>query len=225
MKSSSTFGKYLSNKYNLLRLLVLIITLVLLWICTLYTVGSLLTLSFEDFWCEPRYTWNEITSYNRAHNSSTGVGGCYSTVKTVPDDDKLFATDTRGSALIVTPNITPGSVFQCLVFLTNAILLIYVFVTYSIICCIDLKRTIKNEWISNGNSRRNGGQRRPDDCCSCCCYCCIHENECREKYVPQKYHKSCIRFCQLYRKYTMSDTPPTVIRLQFKEAFEIVLQS
>ena len=63
------------------------ITLILLFICALYSIGSLLTLSLEDFWCKPRYTWNEIAAFNRAQNSSTGVGGCYATTNLVAQVD------------------------------------------------------------------------------------------------------------------------------------------
>ena len=68
--------EYLTNRFNLLRLVVLIVAMLLLFTCILYGVGSILILSLNDFWCNS-YTWDEISNYNRLNNNAMGVGACF----------------------------------------------------------------------------------------------------------------------------------------------------
>ena len=138
--------EYLCNKFNLLRLVVLIVTMLLLFTCILYGVGSILVLSLDDFWCDS-YTWDEISNHNRLNGEATGVGGCYVSQANLPlNDAKLFATDVNENALVVKTNIYPWAVIKLLVFFLIACVLLFLFVKYCLRCLTDCKTTLKGDW-------------------------------------------------------------------------------
>lgn len=136
---------YLCNKFNILRLFVLGITFILLNVAILYAVGSVLTLQYEDFWC-PNYSWEEIISHHKAENSSFGDTECHTGNRLTVSNEKLYATDVNNSALIAAILFNIRSIVKCLIFTVLAILLLYLLVKYSIVCLIDCKKTINNEW-------------------------------------------------------------------------------
>ena len=137
--------EYLCNKYNSLRFLVLLITLILLFISLLYGIGSIHTLTLQDFFCDD-YQWSQVVEYNRAQNSSGGVAGCYVSTRVEVNDDVLFETDINKNALIVTQDIHTWSIFRALLFFIIIIILTFLFVKYCIISIIDCKKTANDEW-------------------------------------------------------------------------------
>lgn len=142
--------EYLGNKFNLLRVVVLIITIILLGTSILYSVGSVLTLELSDIWC-PEYTWEEIVEHNRENNNPLGEGDCYVTGRLHFNDEKLFATDLSENGLTVASNVYFWSLVKCTMFLVLSIILIYVFLTHSCLCLIDFKKTWANEWYVHLN--------------------------------------------------------------------------
>ena len=137
--------EYFSNKYNSLRFLVLLITLILLFISLLYGIGSIHTLTLQDFFCDD-YQWSQVVEYNRLQNSSNGVGGCYTSTRVEVNDNVLFETDINENALIVTIDIDTWSIFRALCFFIVTIILTFLFVKYCFISIIDCKKTINDEW-------------------------------------------------------------------------------
>ena len=138
--------EYLSNKYNLLRLAILIVALILLFICILYGVGSVITLKLDDFWCSNPYSWNEIAQYNRENNNSRGVGGCYTADALEFDPNKVFATGSNESALVPKPVITVSAVFKSVTYAMICIVIVWILIKYILICLQDCRKTVNNEW-------------------------------------------------------------------------------
>ena len=145
VKETLCTREYLLNKYNILRILILIITLILVFVCLLYAIGSILTLELKVFWCD-EYSWNSVTQHNKIENSSTGVGGCYTSKGIFIDEGIIYATDKSNTGLAISVIDTPISIFECILFFTIVMLLIFVFIKHLIKCCIDCNKTLTNEW-------------------------------------------------------------------------------
>lgn len=137
--------QYLCNKFNCLRVVVLMITILLILICTLYASGSLLTLKLQDFWCD-EYSWDEIVAANSAVNSSIGIGGCYTSTRVTVNDAVLYETDVNHNALTVVEKITPMSIIKCIMFSGITVGLVYLLVYHCWRCLLDCKKTIDDEW-------------------------------------------------------------------------------
>ena len=163
--------EYLLNKYNLLRIVVLIVALVLLFLCILYGVGSIITLELDDFWCSNHYSWNEVAEYNRANNESLGVGGCYVADKLQFDEDKVFGTGSSPSALVPIVDITVSGIFKLIMYTGICIAIVWVLMKYILACLIDCRKTVNSEWYVlykhvfaarmycvkiNGNNKKKG---------------------------------------------------------------------
>lgn len=138
--------EYLLNKYNLLRFIVLIVSLILLFVCILYGVGSVISLELEDIWCSKQYTWEEIAQHNRKNNNSLGVGDCYMSGKLRVDDAKLFSTDSTQTAYLPTPVITATAVAKSILYTATSIVLVWILVKYTLACIIDCRKAANNEW-------------------------------------------------------------------------------
>lgn len=136
---------YLINRFNLLRVIILIVAAILLIVCILYGLGSILTLSLKDFWC-PEYSWDEISSYNRLNNESTGIGGCYVSPRLTLDFEKLTQTDVNKNALKVTTNVHSWGIIKLLVFFSIALTLLYLLLKYCLVSLIDCKKTYNGDW-------------------------------------------------------------------------------
>lgn len=203
--------RYLSNQHNLLRFFVLIVTIILLFICVLYGIGSLLTLTLEDFWCSP-YTWDEIADYNRIHNHSYGIGSCYATNRVTVNNTKLFATDINDSGLIVSKDINRKSIAKSSSFLIISLMLTYLIVKYTAICCIDCKRTCTNDWTQ---TRRKSTIVESDNCFIETC----------KNQIPNCCFDAQERWQNFYKKNFRTDSPLAIVRTQIKQIVEIVLQS
>ena len=138
--------EYLLNKYNLLRLVILIVAFILLLICILYGVGSVITLELDDFWCTDQYSWDEVAEYNRENNNSLGVGGCYVANKLQFDENKVFATNSSESALVPVPVVTVPAIFKAVIYSTICIGIVSILIKYTLTCFTDCQKTVKNEW-------------------------------------------------------------------------------
>ena len=139
--------EYLCNKFNLLRLVVLIVTMLLLFTCILYGVGSILVLSLDDFWCDDSFTWDEISNHNRLVGEATGVGNCYVSQTCSPlDHGKVFATDVNENALVVKTNIYPWAVIKLLLFFMIASVLLFLLIKYCLLSVTDCKKTLNGDW-------------------------------------------------------------------------------
>ena len=121
------------------------ITLILSFVCILYGVGSVETLSLEDFWCQ-KHTWDEVASHNRGLNNTYGVGECYRSSRVYFDTEKLYETDVNKNALIVASDTRPGSIIKSILFFIVVLVLLFLFLKYLFICCNDCNKTIKDEW-------------------------------------------------------------------------------
>ena len=137
--------EYLLNKYNLLRFVVLIVALILLFVCILYGIGSVITLELQDFWCT-KYTWDEVTQYNRANNHSLGVNNCHVSDKLRVDEEKVFGTGAGKSAFVPIVVMTTPGIFKLLLYAAICIVLVWVLIRYSLGCLIDCRKAATNEW-------------------------------------------------------------------------------
>ena len=137
-------AEYCTNRFNWLRLITLLITFILLFVCILYCVGSLLTLELDDFWCD-KYSWNEIHNYNKEKNESMGAGGCYVAGRIAFDETKLFATNSEENALVVAPNINFACIIKSLVFGIISFALLSIIIKYILVCFVDCKYILKDE--------------------------------------------------------------------------------
>ena len=137
-------AEYCANRFNWLRLIVLVISFILLFICILYCVGSVLTLELDDFWCDD-YSWRQIINYNKLNNQSQGVGGCYISQKLSVDDTKLFATGNEENALVVTPNFNVPCIIKSVLYGAIALGLLLVIIKYIWICFKDCQHVVNDE--------------------------------------------------------------------------------
>ena len=128
------------------------------------------------------------------------------------NNTKLFATDINDSALIVTRHITIDSIIQSSIFFIIAIILTYLICKYTLISCIDCKRTFNNEWQEARRKSTIDGTEswllvKCRNIIADCCFQCWK------------------RWKQFYKNNLKSDSPLAVIRTQIKQIIEIVLQS
>ena len=137
--------QYLNNKFNILRLIVLIITSVLLFVCILYGFGSVLTLELEEFWCE-EYTWDEIVQHNQANNQSHGVPGCYRQRVLDFQFDTVFSTDVNDNGLSVAKHVYFLSVIKSILFFTISLILLCLLIFHTLACITDCKTTVLGHW-------------------------------------------------------------------------------
>ena len=138
--------KYLLNRWNILRLFMLIVTGLLLLIAIMYSFGSVLILQLDDFWCA-RYTWDEITSYHRSINATTGTArSCYISTQIYLNKEKLFATDLNDNALSIKITIDFDHVGKAIAFGILGLVLLIILIKYTVVCLIDCKKSMNNEW-------------------------------------------------------------------------------
>ena len=137
--------EYLSNKFNWLRIFVLIVTLLLLFVCVLYGFGGVLTLELEDFWCD-KYNWTQIVQINQANNASRGIGGCYTKTTLEFQFNKVFSTDVNDNTLTVTTNIHFETITKSMIFFIICMILLYLFLCHTLKCVVDCKKTVGSQW-------------------------------------------------------------------------------
>ena len=120
-------------------------------------MSNVYQLELDDFWCDS-YTWQDIVDYNKIHNHSKGIGACYRNIETglSVDTNRLFGLNNYGNndAFSGTPkeSVSVFNVIQVLLFLIPVGGFGYLFCYYLFIACIDLQKTINNDW-SQGRRR------------------------------------------------------------------------
>lgn len=216
LKQTLFSKEYINNKYNLLRIIVLSINLILLLVCILYGVGSVLILSLDDIWCK-YYTWGEVSQQNRQLNNSTGVGGCYQANNVQRDLDKLLATEVTETGLKAEDDINFGNVIKSMIFFSMALILIILFFTYLFVCLVDCKKTVTDEW---GRKRQKSSVTHHSKNT-----CCIGNDTWWSSKLPKFLWRMFVKLVNLIKENTLIDSPVAIISLQMKEAIEIVLQS
>ena len=236
---------FLLSKFNLLRLVALGLDGILILNCVLYGAGSLMVLSLENFWCQS-YSWNQVTSYNRIHNTSTGIGGCYVNDRLVVDEEKILLTDSNDVALaaIVNPKLNGWSIIKCIIYITWAIILLQLFMTYLIVVATDLKMICKDRNTNtnrNSNANNSNEAKRDDDDphidnningkkeehhYNYCCLCCgIGTDKCWQNCLSKRAWNEYILLSTFCQKLRATDSPYAITSLQIKQIFECFLQS
>lgn len=220
--SQTLFSKeYITNKYNLLRIFVLQVTIILLFVCILYGVGSVLTLTLDDIWCK-NYNWQDAYEHNYEQNSAEGVGGCYRSTLVISDIDKLLATEVSETGLKATDDINFWNIVKSMLFFSVAAILTILLFKYLFLCFSDCHKTVKNEW---GRKRQRSaiapkllsGDRKNR--------CCIGRDASWSSKLPTFVWRIFVKIFDLMKQNTLTDSPVSIITLQMKESFEILLQS
>ena len=133
------------NKYNCLRVVALLLTLIFLIICLLYGVGSIYILELENFWC-PKYSLEEIIENSKSKGLSKGEGGCYVSKLRGADEKKLFAKGDNLNAFQATQFVNFWALTQFILFFFLYFALFITFVSYLFHYCKDCQHFARKEW-------------------------------------------------------------------------------
>ena len=222
--SDTLFSKeYCFNQYNLLRGFSLVVCLILFFISLLYCTSSMYKLELADFWCD-QYSYQEILQHNRMLNSSKGVGNCFrDELKGLyVDHGKLFGKNDQSDAFVakIKDNITSSDVLELLLFSVLVCGFASLFLYYLLICLIDCRKTIQNDWMDQNRGPTFVSNEQVY------CYCC-----CNKKLDPVL-RDQCPRLFEYYIKFYKwrltnfgYDKPLSILALLMKQLIEIFLQS
>ena len=144
----STFSScsFYKNRYNILRLIMLMITLLFICICGLYGMGQVLSLQLDDYFCETK-TLQEIHQHSIENNLNQGTNeGCWTTSNNKVDQEKLFYAGSYIAYQSVWDlNIT--NIAKCILFLLVAVFLFIVFIVFTVETFSDCSRFWKQNWF------------------------------------------------------------------------------
>eukprot|EP01084_Bolivina_argentea_P259077 437024_1 len=117
------------NHYNILRIIMLLMTLISFFITLLYGVGQILTLKLDDYFCEPK-TLSEIHQHSSQNNLNEGdLGSCWTTNHYQSDQHKTyFAGYMAGYKAVL--DRSDINVFYCIVFFSISLYLIIIFIYF-----------------------------------------------------------------------------------------------
>ena len=206
-------SEYCVNKYNLLRILSLLLTFALLIVTFLYSVGAVYQLTLSRCWCDDAIplSWDEIVDNSISQNTTIGAGGCWKSKLAETDDELLFGSIYGGFETAVA-RINPESVTKLILFGLVFIGLLSLFIGYFIATLKDCKKTIKNEWGMNKKEKiiQVYIAQPIDDCCS--------------KNLTNFWQKY-TNIYDWYNKFFGYKTPGTIMQLILKEFIEIGIQN
>lgn len=139
--------EYFANRYNLLRIFSLTITLLLLGASFLYSFGAIYDLSLSDIWCDTNElrSWDEVVAHNVKEEDPSGVGGCWRSKVPSTDDEQLFAT-VGGGFKDATVSLESFNVIKLCLYAIIFICLFSLFIGYGHQTVVDCKKTANSEW-------------------------------------------------------------------------------
>eukprot|EP01084_Bolivina_argentea_P236900 398272_1 len=137
-KISSSTRYCNSNNYNILRILMFLMTMLTFCVTLLYAIGQLLTLKLDDYFCSPK-TLDEIHKHSIENNLNEGEPrSCWTTNHYESDQEKTFNAGYM-TAYVAELDLSSANIFYCIMFLLISLYLLILFMYFIIAfindCC------------------------------------------------------------------------------------------
>eukprot|EP01084_Bolivina_argentea_P279069 477040_1 len=160
------------NRYNILRICMIFITLIFIFVSLMYACGQVLELQLDSWFCKPK-SLEEITQHSVEHGFNGGTNiGCWTNSTNKVDLQKLFFAGSYVAYKGQWIQHNAWNIIQCILFSIPLaiLLLILIYFTYRLfqdICVFNLGNWGK---IAAMNSKQKADKfTNPNHTCSCIC--------------------------------------------------------